>query len=103
MFMCFDFKNAIISEVVPVAIGYVNTQPTLERMILGLYKSVLGLAIITASTFAASAVLKSAPILPGFSGASATKINGFLVLKVSSLNLCALFLATAKTPSVVSR
>ena len=37
----------------------------------------LGFAIITASTPAASAVLKIAPIFPGFSGDSATRSKGF--------------------------
>jgi len=76
--MFFSFKKEIISKVVPVAIWFVNTQPTLDLIILGLYKSVLGFAIITASTFAASAVLNKAPIFPGFSGASAITIKGFL-------------------------
>ena len=53
-------------------------------MILGLYKSVLGLAIITASTFAASAVLSNAPILPGFSGASAIRIKGVSDVLIST-------------------
>ena len=76
----------MISEVDPVAIWFVKTQPTLLRMILGLYKSVFGLAMITASTFAASAVLKMAPIFPGFSGASATRIKGYFDLN-EMLNL----------------
>lgn len=66
----------------PVAIWLVKTQPTLERTKFGLYKSVLGFAIITASTFAASAVRKMAPILPGFSGASAINIKGVLLVKL---------------------
>jgi hypothetical protein len=80
-------KNKIASLVLARAISVVNTQPTLDRTILGLYKSDLGLAIITASIFAASAVRNKAPILPGFSGASATRISGFLAFnfKVSSL------------------
>ena len=49
---------------------------------LGLYKSVLGFATITASTFAASAVRSKAPIFPGFSGASATRIKGFDFLSI---------------------
>ena len=69
----------MISEVLPVAILFVNKQPTLLRMMLGLNISVFGLAMITQSTFAASAVRSIAPMLPGFSGASATKIKGFLV------------------------
>ena len=68
----------------------------------GLYKSVLGLAIITASTLAASAVLKMAPILPGFSGASATKTKGFSLSKFKSVKSFSLDFATAKIPSVVS-
>ena len=67
----------MISEVVPVAIWFVNKQPTLERTIFGLYKSLFGFAINTASRLAASAVRNNAPIFPGFSGASAIRINGF--------------------------
>jgi len=48
-------------------------------MIFGLYKSLLGFAIRTASIFAASAVLSKAPILPGFSILSATSIKGCLL------------------------
>jgi len=62
----FSFKKAMISEVLPVARLLVKIHPTLDLIILGLYKSVFGFAMITASTFAASAVLKKAPILPGF-------------------------------------
>ena len=97
-----SFKKAIISVVVPVAIWLVNKQPTLERTMFGLYKSLLGLAIITASRFAASAVRNKAPIFPGFSGASATIIKGFLD-NFKSDNCKDLVLATAKMPSVVSR
>ena len=43
-----------------------------------MYKSPFGFAIITASRFAASAVLNNAPIFPGFSNDSPTKIKGFL-------------------------
>ena len=43
----------------------------------GLNSSVFGLVIITASIPAASAVLKIAPMFPGFSGDSVTRINGF--------------------------
>ncbi len=68
------------SEVEPVAKVVVNTQPTLERIMFGLYISVLGFAMITPSIPAASAVRNKAPMFPGFSGASATKINGFLFL-----------------------
>lgn len=56
----------MISDVVPVAMLFVKTQPTLERIMFGLYKSVLGFAIITASTLAASAVRNRAPMFPGF-------------------------------------
>src|SRR5690606_41702276 len=59
------------------AILWVKTAPTLERIMLGLYKSVLGLAIKTASTFAASAVRRIAPMFPGFSNDSKTIISGF--------------------------
>ena len=82
MLILFSFRNKIMSLVLPVAIVLVKTPPTLERITLGLYKSVLGFAITTASTLAASAVLKIAPIFPGFSGASATKINGFFVFNL---------------------
>lgn len=69
------FKNVMISEVFPRAIVFVKIHPILLLIIFGLYKSVFGFAMITASTFAASAVLNIAPILPGFYRASATKIN----------------------------
>jgi hypothetical protein len=67
-----------------------------------LYKSLFGLAIITASTLAASAVLKMAPTLPGFSIASPTNINGFFD-NFNSDKASDLVLATARIPSVVSR
>src|SRR5690554_6302872 len=92
----------MISDVVPVAMLFVKTQPTLERIMFGLYKSVLGFAIITASTLAASAVRNRAPMFPGFSGASATKINGFLVLKFKCFRAHTLVFAMAITPSVVA-
>src|SRR5690554_6299485 len=76
MLILFSFRKEIISEVLPVAMLLVNKHPTLLRIIFGLYISVLGLAIITASTLAASAVRRIAPMLPGFSGASAIKIKG---------------------------
>ena len=63
------FKNMMISEVLPMAMVLVKTHPILLLMIFGLYRSVFGFAMITASTFAASAVLNIAPILPGFSKA----------------------------------
>lgn len=69
----------------------------------GLYKSPFGLAIITASALAASAVRKIAPILPGFSGASAIKISGVWVSNFKSLIRWLFGLATARTPSVVLR
>ena len=49
--------------------------PRLFLKRLGLYISVLGFDIIIASTPAASAVRKTAPIFPGFSGDSNTTIN----------------------------
>src|SRR5690606_7717459 len=78
--MLFFFRKEMISEVLPTATLLVNKQPTLLRIMFGLYKSVFGLAIITASTFAASAVRRRAPMFPGFSGASATKIRGLWVV-----------------------
>ncbi|MNE84893.1 hypothetical protein D3C80_1818370 [compost metagenome] len=102
MLIFFAFRKAIISSVVPVAMLLVNKQPTLERTIFGLYKSLFGLAIITASKFAASAVLKIAPIFPGFSGASATRISG-LSPKFNSDRERFLDFAMARIPSVVSR
>ena len=72
-------------------------------MIFGLYKSVFGLVIITASTFAASAVRNRAPILPGFSGASATKISGLSDYRLMPLKSKDLALAISNKPSVVSR
>ena len=86
------------SFVLATAVGTVNTQPTLERMTLGLYKSAVGLAIMTASTFAASAVLNKAPIFPGFSVDSAIRINGFSV-NWRSANCCDFAFAKAIQPS----
>src|SRR5690554_7189125 len=53
-------KKEMISSVVPTAILLVNTQPTLALMMFGLYISDFGLAIKTASNFAASAVRRIA-------------------------------------------
>ena len=80
----------------------VNTQPTLDLIILALYKSLLGFAINTAVTFAASAVLKRAPIFPGFSIPSATKINGVFVLNWIFFSEKSFAFATAIIPSVES-
>ena len=71
-------------------------------MILGLYKSVFGFAIKTASIFAASAVLNNAPILPGFSGDSAIKISGVSFLNLMFSKQKSLVFTTAINPSVVS-
>ena len=65
--------------------------------------SVFGFAIKKASTFAASAVRKSAPILPGFSGASATKIKGFSVLNLKLPKSFSFAFAIAQIPSVLPR
>ena len=54
----------------------VNKVPTEERITLGLKKSTVSSQTITASTFAPSPVLKTAPKFPGFSTASNTTING---------------------------
>ena len=62
-----------------------------------------GLAIITASTFAASAVRNNAPTFPGFSGASATSIKGFFDVRCNASSVCDFVLPTAITPSVVPR
>ena len=103
MAILFAFKYAIISCVLPVAILFVNMPPTLLLIIFGLYISVLGLAIITASRFAASAVRKSAPIFPGFSGASATSINGSFLFNFNFSIANSLASAIAITPSVLFR
>jgi hypothetical protein len=47
-----------------------------------LNKSDFGLAIKTASILEASAVLNKAPMFPGFSIPSATKIKGFYFSKI---------------------
>ncbi len=96
MFFC--FKNASTSAVLATALGTVKTQPTLDRITLGLYKSAVGFAMITASTFAASAVLRRAPRFPGFSVDSATRINGFFVNRRSD-NCCDFVFAKARQPS----
>ena len=59
--------------------------------------------MITASTFAASHVLNKAPILPGFSGASATTISGKDVENSKDSRVFTLDLASAITPSVDPR
>ena len=71
-------------------------------MILVLYKSLLGFAIKTAATLAASAVLKSAPILPGFSIPSAIKIKGVSVLNWMFSREKSFAFVTAIIPSVES-
>ena len=93
----------MISSDVPTAICMEKIPPTLDRITFGLYRSVRGSAIRTASTFAASAVRSRAPIFPGFSGDSATKINGFLDFMLSCAKDRSLHLATAKMPSVRPR
>src|SRR6056297_2943506 len=92
----------MISAVVPIAMVLVKTQPTLDLIIFGLYKSVLGLAIKTASKSAASAVRNNAPIFPGFSGASATNINGLSLFSFIADNVCCFDFIMAIIPSVVS-
>ena len=84
----------------PTTISLVNTQPILERITLGLYKSHFGFARKTASTSAASAVRKRAPRFPGFSIPSATKINGFLVFSFKWLRVLFFHFAMAIIPSV---
>ena len=100
--MLFSFKKAIASSEVATAICRVNKQPTLERTIFGLYKSDFGLAIITASILAASAVRNNAPRFPGFFYFFATKIKRFLDNFKSDNCKCFDF-AMAIIPSVVSR
>ena len=100
--MLCSFKKAIASSEVATAICLVNKQPTLERTMFGLYISDFGLAIITASILAASAVRNKAPKFPGFSNPSATKIKGFLD-NFKSDNCNDFDFAIAIIPSVVSR
>ena len=59
------------------AVRTVKIPPMLERIRLGLYMSVSGSQTITASTPAASALLRIAPRLPGFSTDSRTTTSGF--------------------------
>jgi len=59
--------------------------------------------MITASTPAASAVLSKAPILPGFSGASAMRIKGFFFSIFRFDKSCSFALHMAMIPSVVER
>ena len=93
----------MISSVVPTPIWLVKRQPTLERIMFGLYRSDLGFAIKTASTDAASAVRNNAPILPGFSGASATSTKGVLSLKTMFASAWSLERIKPMMPSVVPR
>jgi hypothetical protein len=53
----------MISAVVPFTIWFVNKQPTLEHNIR-IVQITLGLAIITASRLAASAVRNKTPMFP---------------------------------------
>ena len=72
--------------------------PKLALIVFGLYSSVFGLAIINPSNPAASAVLKRAPIFPGFSGDSAIKIYGVFD-SVKFFNEFSLDLTNANNPS----
>ena len=65
--------------------------------------SVFGFAIKTASIPAASAVLNNAPMFPGFSGASATKIKGFFEVNLKFSIDNSFVFEIAIIPSVVSR
>ena len=56
--------------------------------------------MITASKLAASAVLNKAPMFPGFSGASAMRINGFGPLRAKFFKERSWVLAIATMPSV---
>ena len=59
---------------------------------------------MTPSRFAASAVRSSAPIFPGFSGASATSRSGVLLIcSLNKLKSCCLASTIASTPSVLAR
>ena len=102
MLMFCDSKKEQISSEVPTAIVFVNRQPTLDRTILGLNRSVLGLAIKTASKQAASAVRSMAPIFPGFSIPSNTNTNGVVVEKVTCLRLKSFVFTTARFPGRLS-
>ncbi len=97
--MSFDFKKEKTSLLVAIAIGIENRHPTLDRITLGLYKSVLRLVMIRASTFAASTVRANAPMFPGFSGASAIRISGFS-FSLSTAKLCSFFCATPRISDV---
>ena len=83
-------------------VGTVNTAPMEARMRLGLYRSVSGSQIRTASALAASALLSTAPRLPGFSTLSSTMISGFSG-SCKSLSPSVLYSTSARMPSVLSR
>jgi hypothetical protein len=77
--------------------GTLKMVPILARIALGLNKSVLGSAMMTASTPAASAVRMMAPKLPGFATVSKTIISGFF-FGLKSFSLAYFGIATAKSP-----
>ena len=72
--MSFFVRKFITFSVLSVAICIEKRLPKLDLIVFGLYNSVFGFAIIKPSIPAASAVLNKAPIFPGFSGDSTTKI-----------------------------
>ena len=85
-----------------ITIFLVKIPPTLYLITFGLYKSVFGSAKIIASILAASADRIMAPMFPGFSIPSITKISGSLFLKMSEFKSIYLDLAMAIIPSVDS-
>ena len=89
----------MVSSEVAVATGTVKIAPMLERIRLGLYISVRGSHTMTASAPAASALLRTAPRLPGFSTASSTTTRGFSFTCRAS-RLISLQCSSAITPSV---
>ena len=100
--MSFSLNHLMHSSDEQANNGTLKIVPILARIALGLNKSVLGSAMMTASTPAASAVRMIAPKLPGFSTVSKTIINGFF-LGLKLFKSAYFGIATAKSPSLPSR
>ena len=100
--MFLSFSHFIVSSEEAAAVWTVKMPPMLERIRFGLYISVSGSQIITASTPEASALRSIAPRLPGFSTDSRTTTRGFSFIFRSS-RLWLLQRSSAITPSVLPR
>ena len=97
--MLLSFSHLIVSSDEAAATGTVKMAPMLERMRLGLYRSVCGSHMITASAPEASALRSTAPRLPGFSTDSRTTTRGFsFIFRVA--RFLSIYSISAMMPSV---